>query len=301
VVSEPVVEQPGLEEAGLEGVPRRLFPCTPTRLTTWLDCPRRYRFAYVDRPTPPRGAPWAHSSFGSSVHAALGAWWHLPTTGRTPGAAGELLDQGWQDVGYRDDEQSARCRRVARAMVERYAARLDPTDEPPGVERTVAARTAVLALSGRVDRIDRRPSRTRPGGSELVVVDYKTGRHRLGPDEARSSLALAMYVVGTRRTLRAECTRVELHHLPTGEVQAWNHTDESLARHLRRAESIAQEARGAEDDLRSSSVDSTVAEGRFPARPGAQCGWCDFQAVCPAGRAQPRQPSWAAVDDARQA
>jgi hypothetical protein len=42
----------------LPGMPRRLYPCTPTRLRTWPDCPRRYRMAYRVRP-PRRGPPWA--------------------------------------------------------------------------------------------------------------------------------------------------------------------------------------------------------------------------------------------------
>ena len=52
-------------------MPRRLYACTPTRLSTWLDCPRRYRMTYLDRPPPPKGAPWAHNSLGASVHNAL--------------------------------------------------------------------------------------------------------------------------------------------------------------------------------------------------------------------------------------
>ena len=43
-------------------------------------------------------------------------------------------------------------------MVERYTAGLDPAAEPAGVERTVATRTEVIALSGRIDRLDRRPA-----------------------------------------------------------------------------------------------------------------------------------------------
>jgi len=59
------------QQLGFAGMPTRLFVCTPTRLTTWLDCPRRYRFAYLDRPTPTRGPPWAHNSVGAGVHTAL--------------------------------------------------------------------------------------------------------------------------------------------------------------------------------------------------------------------------------------
>ena len=34
------------EQLGLEGMPHRLYPCTPTRLTTWLSWPRLYRMTF---------------------------------------------------------------------------------------------------------------------------------------------------------------------------------------------------------------------------------------------------------------
>ena len=75
-----------MEQLGFEGMPRRLYTCTPTRLTTWLDCPRRYRMSYLDRPVPPKGPPWAHNSLGASVHNALAGWWRLPLARRTVAA-----------------------------------------------------------------------------------------------------------------------------------------------------------------------------------------------------------------------
>ena len=47
---------------------------------------------------------------------------------------------------------------------------------------------------------------------------------------------MAVYVVAARRTLRSRSRRVELHHLPTGTVAAYDHSEESLERHLTRAE-----------------------------------------------------------------
>jgi RecB family exonuclease len=277
----------------LDGMPRRLWTGTPTKLDTWLSCPRRFRFTYLDRR--PKGPPWAHNSVGSSVHNALRDWWSLPVDRRTPSSAADLVVRGWLTDGFRDGAQSAQWRERAAEMTSTYVTGLDPAVEPVGVERTVATTTHGMALSGRVDRIDLRPSDD--GGTELVVVDYKTGRRTLDDDDAKSSLALAVYVVAVRRTLRRRCRRVELHHLPSGTVAAHDHTEESLERHLGRAGSIAEEASAAEQAWRSdlSARAEDAADGDadaieaidavFPAAAGSMCSWCDFRRHCPAGRA----------------
>jgi RecB family exonuclease len=251
------------EQEQLAGMPRRLFTATPSRLGCWQDCPRRYRFTYVDRPTPAKGPPWAHNSVGAAVHTALAAWWDLPLGRRTPESAAGLVRARWIPIGFRDEAQSQRwCDRAA-DMVQRYVAGVDPHDEPVGVERTVGMATERLAFSGRIDRLDRR-------GEDLVVVDYKTGRHVLSTDDTRGSLALALYALAAARTLRRRCVRVELHHLPTGEVLEWEHDGATLDRHLQRAHALADEISAAQD---------------FPPNPGPMCGWCDFSAHCPEGRA----------------
>ena len=277
-------------QAVLDGMPRRLSPCTPTRLATWLDCPRRYRMTYLDRPAPAKGPPWAHNSFGASVHNALAGWWRLPLARRTVAAAGDLLADGWIGEGYADPAQSQRHRGRARDMVERYTATLDPHAEPRGVERTVGTHTERIVVSGRVDRLDARPS---PGGdTELVVVDYKTGRRPLSADDARSSLALALYALAAARIFHAPCHRVELHHLPTGEVHGWEHSDATVARHVRRAEDIAAECERADQRFRDGLPDTEV-DQVFPPRPGPACSWCDFRAACPEGAAAgPAHKPW---------
>ena len=93
------------------------------------------------------------------MHNALARWWSLGRADRTPASAGRLIDTGWIGEGFRDDAQSDRARLRARGLVEGYVASLDPDDEPVGCERTVGTRTQTLALSGRVDRIDRTAGR----------------------------------------------------------------------------------------------------------------------------------------------
>ena len=273
-----------MQQLGFEGMPRRLYPCTPSRLRAWLDCPRRYRMSYLDRPAPPKGPPWAHNSLGASVHNALAGWWRLRREERTPEAAGALLRRGWLTDGFADDAQSAQHLRRSLAMVESYAAGLDPAREPAGVERTVGMKTELIAVSGRIDRLDDRPARPGPGDRELVVVDYKTGRYPLTVDDARSSLALALYALAAGRVLRRPCRAVELHHLPTGRILRWEHTPESLHRQLRRAEDIAEECSAADERFRA-EPESGRGDEVFPPSPGTWCGWCDFRGQCPQGQA----------------
>lgn len=294
MVSDPTpgAPAPGVQ-ATLEGMPTRLFQATPTRLTTWLDCPRRYRYTYLDRPRPPKGPPWAHNSMGGAVHNALAEWFRRPLEERTPGRAARLVEEYWKTDGFRDRDQSDTWRARAVDMVRRYVTGLDPAVEPRGLERTVALTYGGAALSGRIDRLDERPMPDDADATELIVVDYKTGRHLLTTDDARSSLALALYAAAAERTLRRRCRRVELHHLPSGEVITWEHTDMSVQRHLDRADDIARECAAADAAWR----DGRRSDADFPARPGPLCGWCDFAAVCPEGSATTaRRPSWAGLD-----
>ncbi len=280
---------PGADDSGQLGLfaaPPRLFTCTPSKLASYEDCPRRFRYAYVDRPAPSKGPPWAHNSLGASVHTALRNWYALPAQRRGPAAAPTVLHATWVSEGYRDEVQERAAFRRALGWLESYLTELDPLVEPVGVERVVGARTPTLALSGRVDRID-------AVGDELVIVDYKTGRTGLNADDARGSRALALYAYAAERVFRRRCRRVELHHLPTGTVAAHEHTEESLARHVRRAEETARDV----TDAQHAIAEGANPDAAFPTAPGPGCAWCDYRRVCPAGVDVPVREPWAAIDN----
>jgi RecB family exonuclease len=276
---------PEIEQLGFEGMPAPLFVCTPSKLASYEDCPRRYRHQYVDRPTPPKAPMWAHNSLGASVHTALRNWYASEPDRRVPEALPRLLKATWVGEGYRDDEQERAAFTHALGWLETYVATPEGHVEPLGVERTVATKTSVLALSGRVDRIDRR-------GEDLVIVDYKTGRTGLDADDARGSSALALYAYASSRMFRRPCHRVELHHLPTGTVAAHDHTDASLDRAVGRAEAIARDIQAAAREVGAGADPDTA----FPMAPGALCSYCDFRKVCPAGQDAVVKEPWVAME-----
>lgn len=272
------------EQPQLPGMPEKLVVATPSRLAAYSDCPRRYRYAYLDRPAPPKGPPWAHNSLGASVHTALRNWYEVAPAHRRPEVVPTLLKATWVGDGYRDQAQERSAWRRALGWLESYVRSMPAA--PLGVERVVAARTSVIAFNGRADRIDDRP------GEGLVIVDYKTGRSGVGGDDARGSPALALYAFAAARVFRRPCHRVELHHLPTGTVAAAQLSEEAVARQVRRAEATAADIRAAEKAV-SAGGDPDQA---FPAAAGPRCGWCDYRRQCPAGRLLPGKDPWAALD-----
>ena len=266
-------------------MPEPLYAASPSKLLAFLDCPRRYRLQYLDRPAPPRRSQRAHTSLGTAVHNALRDWWDLPE--RTPSAGGGLLDRTWIDVGFRDAGQSHAWRERMRGAVTAYLRSVDPERQPVGIERTVSFVSGDLRMTGRVDRLDERDG-------ELVVIDYKTSRVPPTDDDARTSLALALYAAAVWKMFRRRTLRVELHHVPSGAVAVHEHSPESLARKVEHARSIARDARRADRDFGGKGEGSEL----FPARPGPLCAWCDVRAHCPEGQAVgPEKSDWAALEE----
>ena len=194
------------------------------------------------------------------------------------------MDRHWNSEGFRDAEQAAEYRLRAREWVADYLVGPGADATPVALERWVSVPTARIVAEGRADRIDER-------GRELVVVDYKTGRPP-GPDDAHLSPALALYALGARHTLRRPCSRVELHHVPTGEVVAADHDETSLQAHVVRAEDAAQDIA---DAVAAASMRGAP-DVLFPPRPAPRCGSCDVRRHCPEGRAAaPEREPWASL------
>ncbi len=260
-------------QLAFDGMPEGLVRVTPARLAAWSACPRRYRFGYVDRPRPPRGPALAHTTLGAVLHNALRAFYEEPPERRTGERVRELVRGHWRDDGFADRRHSAEFLLRAQDWLSEYVERVAATAKPVGVEKWVSATTGRIIVQGRVDRVDERDG-------EFVIVDYKAGKRAPDEEEARNSLALALYALALRGMSHVRCRQVELHHLRTAEVVRWRHTTDSLAEHRERAERLARQSREATAALgRGDSPDRV-----FPPRPGGQCAGCEFRRHCPEGQ-----------------
>jgi RecB family exonuclease len=268
-----------------------LYQISASKVNAWLDCPRKFWFQYVERTKV--SVSWAHLTLGTAIHDTLRDWWDEPAGLRSSDHVTTVLGRHWSARGFRDDGHADQWRASAAAILWRYLSGLDPQFEPLSRERTLAMRVRDVAITARIDRLDRLAP-----GEAVAVVDYKTGKRVPGVDDVRSSVALALYALCVRQALRRSCSRVELHHVPSATVVGWEHTDEALQRHLTRVLAIAEEMRAAEGQaIPAAPAQEQVA---FPTKPGPLCGWCDFRSLCPQGaQASSEQLPWAGLPEVR--
>ncbi len=236
-----------------------------TRIDSYRNCPRRFRYSYVDR-LPSRPSP--HLSFGTSLHAALEAFHDRQLPERPSEQA--LLDalyRGWDQRGFAElprEEQLAYYRH-AQQVLRRYHARGEPQ-----ARRTVAteawfevpfAYQAVVV--GSIDRIDL------DAEDALHVIDYKTGRRARPRSEVAGSLQLSLYALACEQLYGRLPATVSLDFVvPDLTVTVGlEELDLDAAR-----EAVLETA----DAIRSA---------RFPTTPNRLCDWCDHRAICPAWNA----------------
>ena len=74
-----------------------------------------------------------------------------------------------------------------------HQARVDQEVETIALEKTIGWDMGRFKLSGRVDRIDRYPD------GRLEIIDYKSGRNEITPDEVASDLAMNIYQLILKR------------------------------------------------------------------------------------------------------
>src|SRR5205085_6617890 len=101
-------------------------------------------------------------------------------------------------TGFADADQESRYRSAGIEMIRSYhsaAAESAGRDLPETLftEKTIKTDMGRFFLSGRVDRIDRHID------GALEVVDYKSGRLEITPEDVEGDLAMSIYQLILRR------------------------------------------------------------------------------------------------------
>jgi putative RecB family exonuclease len=119
---------------------RRQAVISFTQLDTYLRCPLRYRFAYIDR-IPPDFVP-AALAFGSGIHGAVGYFFRQVQKGQAPGLEDLTayferywsLENGQKVIRCPEKESKDSLLTLASRMLEAFHRKQEPETEVAGVE-----------------------------------------------------------------------------------------------------------------------------------------------------------------------
>lgn len=238
---------------------------SPTKITTYLACPVRFRWTYLDR----RGKPYlrakSYFSFGSSLHRVLERFHDEGDVG-VSGIDDVLTayEESWIDAGYNSAEEMAESFGEGRDILERYVREhaLKPAEAKTlFVEKQFRQDFGEFVLLGRVDRVDEYPDGT------LEIVDYKSGREAVEADQVANDVAMGCYQLLLRHKFPGRPVRARIHALRSGTSAIASFTDE--------------EAAAFEADVRQIGLE-IVTEDFYERKPVMKpiCAHCDFLPLC---------------------
>ncbi len=165
---------------------------SPSRITTYLACPLKYRWTYVD----PRGK-WflrakSYYSFGLSLHAVLQRFHDSEDAGvQTTDEAIASLEENWVSAGYSSPEEAAEALAEGRELITAYLE--SPSSATPGaqtlfVEKQLRTDLGSFSLVGRIDRVDERAD------GSVEIIDYKSGE-KWTENALKEDIALNCYAM----------------------------------------------------------------------------------------------------------
>ena len=150
----------------------------------------KYRYIYHDKIGRFYLRARPQTSLGSTLHNVLRAF-HEAGGAQTPSEMVAQMEQKWVSAGYTDEAEESTFRAAGESMVTAYHAAFEERAvrevETILAERQIKTDMGAFWLAGRIDRVDRHPD------GSLEVIDYKSGRWEVTPEEVASDLAMNAY------------------------------------------------------------------------------------------------------------
>ncbi len=243
-----------------------------SRINTYDNCPRQYKFKYIDRIKPPFELKTIEAFMGSCIHSALNDFYQQLIYQRIPDKKDLIAcyetywKEKWTDdiVIMKTPLDPNHYKSTGEKALSNYYERYPPFDQAQtiGLEKMLTFKIGPYSFKGYIDRLSRDKADT------YEIHDYKTSGSMPSFPEAEKDLQLAMYQISVQKHYPdVKRVRSIWHYLLFD--QSWE--VELDAEQLALKETmIAQKVFDLEHDL------------IFEPQPSGLCNWCTFQDICPA-------------------
>ena len=254
-------------------------PYSFSRITTFEQCPRRYRYRYLDGVR--EGFDSVEAFMGRQVHSTI-EWLYEERLARRVPRAEEAVARYCADWDreivaaprpvrvIKDGTPLEGYRRAGADMIARFHRSRYASDKLTTLANERHFRVTLgdrFEFQGYIDRL------ARDGDGTVYIIDYKTGRRSARGFTGREAEQVEAYAVAMFAEEDLQEIELVLEYVRTGD-------------RVRRR--VAREERGELERRLVARIDSVVGSTVFPPNPGVLCRWCGFNDVCDAVSAQRR-------------
>jgi len=232
---------------------------SPFKISMFLECPRRYKFHYIDGLAEKFKKPKPHFTMGENVHRTLKEFYDsLPPQKRTKENLENLLREIWRQnrAGFRDREEEKKFGLLALSMLNKFYQETDITKKPLLLEKSYKINLSKeIILQGKIDRVDLE-------GDGLVIIDYKTGKE----PEDNDYLQLIIYSIIISQKINKQIKEASYWYLKNNCKVSINPTEKDLENGILEIKSLAEIIKN---------------EKKFKPNINKFCNWCEYLSICP--------------------
>jgi putative RecB family exonuclease len=242
---------------------------SPSRLSDFQACPRRYQHASIERIPQPASYATAKGRF---IHYVFEQLFLLDSEERTierardyvgPAQVAILTDDVRTDIGL-DEAMLAKLLLETDAIIVRYFEMEDPRNvTSEGVELRLGVEVNGTPLFGILDRLDRDADGT------LTIVDYKTGALPNRNYDSSTFANTELYAALCEAKLGERPSSIRLMYVAHGQAIERPVTD------------VVVKARANAAATAWTKINRYYDDGDFPATPSSNaCRFCSFKDLC---------------------
>jgi len=236
-------------------------------ITTYQQCPLRFRFSRIDRIPEPTSEAMI---LGTFVHEILEGFYALDPEDRTVAEARRIARELWENK-FAEETSTVRIKSVndfrwqAWWCVENVFGMEDPPSvKIRGIEDKFSASINDVPLLGFIDRW------TEEEDGSLTVTDYKSGKVSKPQYEADKVFQIILYVEMLERLNDLEISNAEIMYVKFKERKRYDPTPKRRKVVLKLI------------DQTWDGVTSGCESGHFATQTGPLCNWCAYKNICPA-------------------
>ncbi len=245
-----------------------------SRIETYNSCPKKYKFRYIDRITPPKGEMSLNILVGNSVHKTLETVYREYMKTRKLVSFEEMMvrySQIWDTymkenvVTIHISQDPEDFKKEGESILVSYYNKeieKEKMDQTIAVERSFFVILEDYKLKAVIDRIDYRDENT------FLIYDYKTTSHFPEKKNLEDDMQLPLYQMAIKQTY-PDVKRVLLnwHFLRFNKTISISKEENDLTETKKRIL----------DNIRAIELDRNFEANKTPL-----CDYCPYQDICPA-------------------